>query len=246
GSAWRSPLLVLAANVGWPGRAFKTSARANSMPGAALSLGAARGDKARAGISLRLAGRDSLPETRRQGSRKPPRPWSPSAMSQAETSPPAAAPDQSSVRPVLGEIASAKRDGPFAAASWGRFDASARLLPIFHNESANCRGGYGRSGDIYSIYQEMEDKDGHLFAALQTRKRGVLARSRRLFPAPAEAPGSPGDNSLGDRERALAVCQRALDGLPNFQGALAALLDSLAKGMSALEVMWKIAPDGAV
>jgi phage gp29-like protein len=140
-------------------------------------------------------------------------------------------------RPILEEIASVPRrpwpsSGPLSAVRWGG-SLDSRLGPVLRNEA--LRGG--AASDIYAVYQEMEDKDGHLFASLQTRKLGVLARERRLMPPPAAEPFA---------DEASRLCQRALDELPCFQQALAALLDCLAKGVAILEVVWRVAPDGAI
>ena len=43
--------------------------------------------------------------------------------------------------------------------------------------------GYAGHLDPYQLFEEMEDKDAHLFSLLQTRKLGVLARARTLKAA---------------------------------------------------------------
>lgn len=88
---------------------------------------------------------------------------------------------------------------------------------------------------LYDLYQEMEDKDGHLYAVLQTRKNGVLARERRLLPA---------EDSRAARDTATCV-QRLLDDIPDFESALGALLDALAKGFAVVEILWHPRPDGS-
>jgi phage gp29-like protein len=140
-------------------------------------------------------------------------------------------------KPPLEEIASVRRRGstpPTAFACAPGESSDRRVYPILRNESMRA---FGQASDIHSVYQEMEDKDGHLFAALQTRKLGVLARGRRLSPPPPDAPLS---------EEARALCQRALDGIPDFERVLLGILDALAKGFAVLEILWTVADDGAV
>lgn len=86
----------------------------------------------------------------------------------------------------------------------------------------------GRAG-LYQLFNEMEDKDGHLFSVLQTRKNGVLSRPRSVAPATQDAQG---------REVARFV-EEALAAIPDFDGALLRLLDALGKGLAVAEVMWK-------
>ena len=136
---------------------------------------------------------------------------------------------------------------------------SARLIPQL-NEFAPARGGwaaqlaserrlseqiahaegYGAHTSAYGLFEEMEDKDPHLFSLLQTRRLGVLARPRRV-----EAAGA------GERERAVAEwVGRTLESIPEWQSALLHLLDAMAKGMAVVEIIWgfdaegKLAPRG--
>jgi phage gp29-like protein len=111
---------------------------------------------------------------------------------------------------------------------WGDYDSGRRLAePIVRSE------GYAGHGTPYALFAEMEDKDPHLFSALQTRKLGVLARKRTVEPA--------GD---GERERAIAGwVEQTLQTTPGWQAGLLHLLDALGKGMAVLEVLWGF--DGA-
>jgi hypothetical protein len=89
---------------------------------------------------------------------------------------------------------------------------------------------------LYGLFDEMEDKDPHLFSILQTRKFGLLARPRRIEPA------SP---SAADRDRA-AWLDKLLADLPDADGALMHLLGALSKGMAVLEIVWDFDADGRV
>jgi phage gp29-like protein len=82
---------------------------------------------------------------------------------------------------------------------------------------------------LYRLFNEMEDKDGHLFSVLQTRKNGVLSRPRTVRPATED-----------ERGRTVArFVEEALAGVPNFDAALMQALDALGKGFAALEVLWE-------
>lgn len=131
--------------------------------------------------------------------------------------------------PILREVATVPRTAWSAAA---RF-AAGRLDPILRNEASRPLAA---THDIHAVFQDLEDKDGHLFAVLQTRKHGVLARDRRLEPLD-ESP---------DAARAAATCRRALAEMPGLDRALHDALDALGKGLAVLEVMWRVAPDGAI
>lgn len=89
---------------------------------------------------------------------------------------------------------------------------------------------------VYDIFNEMEDKDGHLFSALQTRKIGILSRDRRIVAHSNE----PQDLELAN------FIDSVLSGIQAFDQALYCLLDALAKGFAILEIIWDIAQDGAV
>ena len=84
--------------------------------------------------------------------------------------------------------------------------------------------------NLYDLYQEMEDKDGHLYSVLQTRKNGVLSRERKVVAA-----------SDGPRDREVAdFVARALDRTAGFDQALKNVLDALGKGFSVTEILWSI------
>ncbi|MBM3334411.1 DUF935 family protein, partial [Candidatus Sumerlaeota bacterium] len=84
--------------------------------------------------------------------------------------------------------------------------------------------------NLYDLFQEMEDKDGHLYSVLQTRKNGVLSRERKVIAA---------SDSARDREVADFV-SRALDRIPHLDQALRDILDALGKGFSVTEIIWSV------
>jgi phage gp29-like protein len=82
--------------------------------------------------------------------------------------------------------------------------------------------------NLYDLYQEMEDKDGHLYSVLQTRKNGVLSRERKVVAAS----DAPRDREVAD------FIERALHRIPQFDQALRVILDALGKGVSVTEILW--------
>lgn len=79
----------------------------------------------------------------------------------------------------------------------------------------------------YTVFQEMEDRDGHLFAALQTRKLAVMAGGWRLT-----AGEGPGAQEVCDWLRPVLL------GMGDLESALLHCLDALGKGMALVEVEW--------
>ncbi|HUT26305.1 MAG TPA: DUF935 family protein [Sumerlaeia bacterium] len=84
-------------------------------------------------------------------------------------------------------------------------------------------------GGLFELFDEMEEKDGHLFAVLQTRKNGVLSCPRKVVAA-SDAPR--------DQEVARFV-ERTLKNIRGFDQSLAHVLDALGKGVSVQEIIWE-------
>jgi phage gp29-like protein len=126
----------------------------------------------------------------------------------------------SRLQPAIGEIG--KRP---AGSLWG-FDADSGAVPshILRSEA------FGASGGIFELYEEMEEKDPHLFAILQTRKNGVLSCGRKIVAA---------SESRRDREIARFV-EGVLGGIRNFDQSLLHILDALGKGFSVQEILWEL------
>ena len=122
------------------------------------------------------------------------------------------------IAPVSGELS-----GRAAAAYGGSLDAAYQAMLSAEWQWRGARGG------AYSLFQEMEDRDAHLFAALQTRKNCLTGRGWKVVAA-------------DDSPRAAAVAgfvESAIGALPDFEGALFQLLDAFAKGFSIAEVIWR-------
>lgn len=101
---------------------------------------------------------------------------------------------------------------------------------VAFESAANDWRWRGARGGIYALYQEMEDKDGHLFSVLQTRKNALLGCAWKVSPA---------GESAAEKQAAVAV-EQALAAVPNLQGALFHLLDALAKGYALAEILWQV------
>lgn len=99
--------------------------------------------------------------------------------------------------------------------------AAAALL---QTESAG--GRHQRS--VYELFAEMEEKDGHLHAVLQTRRNAVLGAERAVTAGGSQ----PYDGTMRD------FVAGALEAIPDFDGLLRALLDAMAKGFAAVELIW--------
>ncbi len=121
------------------------------------------------------------------------------------------------VIPVAGEWG-AETGGPWGAAA-GAYDRGAL------GADWPVRSG----GGLATLFQEMEDKDAHLFAALQTRKNALAGCGWKVAPA-------------SDTERGRTVAREVealLAAVPDLPAAVFALLDALAKGYAVAEVMWR-------
>lgn len=106
-----------------------------------------------------------------------------------------------------------------------------------HQQIMRAEAAANRSyASLYDIYNEMEDKDGHLFATLQTRKIGILSRERRIVAHGDE----PHDVELAK------FIELVLNNIRDFDQALYNLLDALAKGFAVLEIIWDIDAAGRV
>ncbi|MBI5328864.1 MAG: DUF935 domain-containing protein [Deltaproteobacteria bacterium] len=92
-------------------------------------------------------------------------------------------------------------------------------------------------GDVYSqmeLFEEMEEKDTHLFSILQTRKSAALGLDFEIEP-------------YSDDKKDIEIkefVEENINNLPAFEENLFDLLDAIGKGYSALEIMWDI-KDGA-
>jgi phage gp29-like protein len=85
------------------------------------------------------------------------------------------------------------------------------------------------------LFEEMEEKDAHLAAILQTRKMAVLGKDYEVMPYA----GTPED------EKIAAAVGDLVYGIPNLEEALLDLLDAIGKGFALTEIIWEVAGDMA-
>ncbi len=88
-------------------------------------------------------------------------------------------------------------------------------------------------GNVYrqmELFEEMEEKDAHLTAILQTRKMAVLGKDYEVMPYA---------NTPEDEEIAAQVGE-IVYGIPNLEEALLDLLDAIGKGFALCEILWEV------
>ncbi len=90
------------------------------------------------------------------------------------------------------------------------------------------------AGDVYrqaELFEEMEEKDLHLFSVLQSRKLAVARLDYEIQPY---------SESEEDRRIADFVAD-CIFGIEDFEDAIVDLLDAIGKGYSVLELYWDVA-----
>ena len=97
-----------------------------------------------------------------------------------------------------------------------------RLAEIFQEADA---------GDVLrqmELFEEMEEKDPHLFSQLQTRKNAVTGLDFEIIPFGDE----PRDKEIAD------FIEEQLGGIEGFEDVETDLLDAIGKGFAVSEIMW--------
>ena len=85
------------------------------------------------------------------------------------------------------------------------------------------------------LFEEMEEKDAHLFSQMQTRKLAVTGLDWEVQPF------SPDD----EQDKAIAEwIKDQLLGIENLDDILTDLLDAIGKGVSIMEIVWGVDSDG--
>ena len=88
------------------------------------------------------------------------------------------------------------------------------------------------AGDVLrqaELFEEMEEKDPHLFSQLQTRKNAVTGLDYEVIPFDSDDPR--------DKEIAEFV-EAQLGGIEGFEDIMLDLLDAIGKGFAVSEIMW--------
>lgn len=80
------------------------------------------------------------------------------------------------------------------------------------------------------LFEEMEEKDTHLFSILQTRRMAVTGLDFKIQPYSEDA---------RDGEIAAFVSE-VINDLADFEGNLSDILDAIGKGYSVLELLWDV------
>ena len=93
-------------------------------------------------------------------------------------------------------------------------------------------------GDVRAqmeLYEEMEEKDTHLFSQMQTRKLAVTGLDWEIQPF-----------SKDERDKLIAdFVDEQLKAIENFDEVLIAMLDAIGKGISIMELVWGVDTDGS-
>lgn len=97
------------------------------------------------------------------------------------------------------------------------------------NPTAAWRLMLSDSPGAYPLYRDLEEKDGQISSALETRKEGVLRRERKVVAA---------SSSAADERRAD-FAREALAAIPNFESILYELLDATGYGFTVAEILWE-------
>ena len=92
-------------------------------------------------------------------------------------------------------------------------------------------------GDVYrqmELFEEMEEKDAHLAALLQTRKLAVLSKDYEVLPYSKD----PEDQAIAE------FVGEVVYGIANLEEALLDLLDAIGKGFALSEIIWEACKAG--
>lgn len=89
---------------------------------------------------------------------------------------------------------------------------------------------YGWQREQMELFEEMEEKDTHLAAILQTRKMALTGMRWEVQPASEDQ----ADKDIADFVR------EQFEAISDFQDDLMDLLDAIGKGFSVMEILWKV------
>lgn len=93
-------------------------------------------------------------------------------------------------------------------------------------------------GDVteqMELFEEMEEKDPHLFSQLQTRKLAVTGLDWEVQPF-----------SDGELDKTIAdFIDKQLKSIENLDDLFIDMLDAIGKGVSIMEIAWGVGTDGA-
>ena len=127
----------------------------------------------------------------------------------------------SSKKPIINEIAVHSIHDKYSSYPSNGL-TPARLAAIFREADA---------GNVYrqmELFEEMEEKDPHLFSQLQTRKNAVIGLDFDILPFSDDA---------RDKEIAKFVTE-CIDNLESIEDIFLDILDAIGKGFSINEILW--------
>jgi len=106
-----------------------------------------------------------------------------------------------------------------------------RLLNILRSADA------GDLQEQMALYEQMEEKDAHLYSVAQTRRLAVTGRPWRIVPASRVHPEQSIDRAAA--EEAAAYCREVLAGLADFDGLTAFLAMGIGRNIAVAELVWE-------
>ena len=92
----------------------------------------------------------------------------------------------------------------------------------------------GNINDMLALFEDMEERDSHIFAELDKRKRSLLSLDWYIKP--------PSDATAAEKEQAATI-QTLMHAIDDFDDVIKDALDAIGKGFSGQEVNW--ARDGS-
>ena len=124
-------------------------------------------------------------------------------------------------RPILGAVAMPERFDRYSTHPSERLSPQ-KLGAIFRE---------AETGNIYrqmKLFEEIEEKDTHLFSQMQTRKNAVAGLDWSVLPASDDPKDKKAAEFIGN----------ILYNFENMDDVILDLLDAIGKGFSACEIMW--------
>lgn len=98
-----------------------------------------------------------------------------------------------------------------------------------------------------ALFEQMEEKDAHLFSVANTRRLAVTGLSWEVVSA-AQMPGWGAARGVAGRralaDEAAAHCNEVLRGVAGFEESLAHLSLALGRNLSVVELIWEATPAG--
>lgn len=87
----------------------------------------------------------------------------------------------------------------------------------------------GNMNDMLALFEDMEERDSHIFAELDKRKRSLLSLDWYIKPA--------SDSTAAEKEQAATV-QTLMHAIDDFDMVIKDALDAIGKGFSGQEITW--------